>query len=375
MKKRLTIKILAITCLLALPAASIAQLPTPTYGWNLGNTLEPPSGEGTWGPPATEQLINSVAAAGFNTVRIPCSWNSNANRRNEIDPAYMARVKEVVDWCMDRNLHVIINCHWDNGWLDSSGFRRVDSKINARIQSFWTQIGTIFANYDDRLLFACANEPDIDSQAKTNVLLQYYQTFVNTVRSLGGQNSNRWLVLSGPSTDIDKTFDWFNTLPTDPTPGRIAVEVHYYSPFQFCLMTSDQSWGNMSYFWGQGYHSNALPGRNSTWGEEDYLLDELQKMETKFINNGIPVILGEYHATKRDGYADLPAGPEYDRHLASRTYFHNSVSELANSMGIKPIYWDTAGGFFDWSTGEVLDFDNVDALTGGDPVPPPSGGF
>ena len=62
-----------------LSSAAFAQLPTPSYGWNLGNTLEPPCGEGCWGPPATQALINSVANAGFNTIRIPCAWDSHAD--------------------------------------------------------------------------------------------------------------------------------------------------------------------------------------------------------------------------------------------------------------------------------------------------------
>ena len=100
MNKRLNALIVANVCLLMLPMVTFAQLPTPTYGWNLGNTLEPPCGEGCWGGPATQALINAVADAGFNAVRIPCAWDSHANQTTYvIDPAYMARVKEVVDWC------------------------------------------------------------------------------------------------------------------------------------------------------------------------------------------------------------------------------------------------------------------------------------
>src|SRR5207237_4594014 len=97
--------LLSIASLLVLSLTARAQLPTPTYGWNLGNTLEPPSGEGTWGPAATQKLINAVADAGFNTVRLPVAWDSHANQSTlQIDPAWMARVKEVVDWCYAKNL-------------------------------------------------------------------------------------------------------------------------------------------------------------------------------------------------------------------------------------------------------------------------------
>src|SRR4051812_31165394 len=93
--------VVALACLLVLPLAALAQLRSPTYGWNLGNTLEAPSGVGTWAPAPTQALINAVANAGFNTIRIPCAWDSNANHsNNQINAAYMAQVKQTVDWCL-----------------------------------------------------------------------------------------------------------------------------------------------------------------------------------------------------------------------------------------------------------------------------------
>jgi len=112
---------MALIFLLFLPIAAHAQLPTPTYGWNLGNTLEPPSGEGTWGPAATQAMINAVADAGFNTIRLPVAWNSHANQSNyQIDAAWMARVKQVVDWCVARNLYIVLNSRWDGGGFDNN---------------------------------------------------------------------------------------------------------------------------------------------------------------------------------------------------------------------------------------------------------------
>jgi endoglucanase len=381
MNKQLIALVVTMACLLMLPMAALAQLPTPTYGWNIGNTMEPPTGEGTWNnPPVTQALINSVAAAGFNTVRIPCAWNSHANQTTyQIDPAWMARVKQVVDYCYANNLHVVLDSHWDNGWLDSKITRRVDATINAKVNAYWTQIANAFATYDNRLLFACTNEPIAENAAEMSTLLTYEQTFVNAVRATGGNNASRWLVVQGPNTDIDLTFNLMNTLPNDPTPGRLMVEVHYYSPYNFTLMTADEQWGNQFYFWGQGYHSLTLPEHNPTWGEEDFLETQFQKMNTKFVSQGVPVLLGEFGAIKRTGNAEL-TGANLDLHIAARTYFYKEIVDTANSKGIKPVYWDNGwsgnDGFalIDRNSNAVIDADALDALTGGAALPPPSGG-
>jgi aryl-phospho-beta-D-glucosidase BglC (GH1 family) len=370
----------AIASFLILPLTLVAQLPNPTYGWNLGNTMEPPSGEGTWAPAATQSLINQVRASGFNTIRIPIAWNSHANQTTyQIDAAWMARVKQVVDWCYAANLTVVINSHWDNGWLDSKLDGNVDADVNAKMQSYWTQIATTFINYDSKLLFAGANEPPADTAAKMAELATYYQTFVNAVRATGGQNTNRWLVLSGPSTNIDLTDSLMNTLPSDPTPGRLVVEVHDYSPYQYTLMTQDETWGKMFYFWGQGYHHPTRLDRNSSWGEEDYIISQYEKMRIKFTSKGVPVLLGEFGTGLRTGYADL-TGADYNLHVASRTYWNKTLLDLANARGLRPVYWDNgwAGkdgfGLFDRVTSAVLDQASITSLTGGPALPPPTSG-
>jgi endoglucanase len=370
---RLLIALIArIACLLMLPVAAFAQLPSPTYGWNLGNTLEPPSGEGTWGPAASQGLINAVADAGFNTIRLPVAWDSHANQSTyQIDAVWMARVKQVVDWCYARDLHVVLNVHWDNGWLENNITDTVNPTINAKMRSYWTQIATTFAGYDDRLIFAGANEPACDTGAQWSTLRTYYDTFIDAVRATGGNNASRWLVVQGPGTDIDRTDQLVSSLPTDPTPGRLAMEVHYYAPFQWCLMNQDETWGKMFYFWGQGYHHATRADRNASWGEEAYVDAQFQRMADKFIRQGVPVILGEFQAFKRTDRSDL-TGADYNLHVASRTYFHKYIVDSANRKGLKPIYWDQAGQMFNWSTGAMVDSDNAQALTGGAALPPPS---
>ncbi|MBL6449657.1 cellulase family glycosylhydrolase [Fulvivirga sp. 29W222] len=348
-----------------------SQLPTASQvaanmkvGWNLGNTLEAIGGETNWGnPQANQQLMNGVKAAGFNTVRLPISWDQYADpNTHQIDAAWMSRVKQVVDYCINSNLYVIINIHWDNGWLENNVTTAQQQVVNEKQQAYWTQIANNFKNYDEHLLFASANEPDAENATEMSVLLSYHQTFVNAVRATGGNNSSRTLIVQGPRTDIGMTNDLMNTLPADQISNRMMVEVHYYDPYQFCLMSEDASWGNMFYYWGNGYHSTVNTSRNADWGEESHVDERFALMKSKFIDNGIPVIIGEFSATRRSGI------PEESLHLASRRYYHKYVVQSAVSHGIIPVYWDHGGiesALFDRSTGNVVDQGNVDAIMEG----------
>lgn len=345
------------------------QLPTAQQvasqmkvGWNLGNTLEAICGENAWGNPnATQALINSVKAAGFNTVRIPCAWDCHTTN-GVIDANWLARVKTVVDYCINNNMYAIINIHWDGGWLENNCTPGAQNAVNAKQQNYWTQIANYFKNYNERLLFASANEPAVSDATGMAVLLSYHQTFVNAVRATGGNNSSRSLIIQGPSTNTDQTYTLMNTLPTDQISNRLMVEVHYYAPWQFCGLTSDASWGNMFYYWGNGYHSTTQTDRNSTWGEESEVERALGLMKTKFVDNGIPVIIGEYGAIKRTNPADLSL------HLASREYFNRYVTSSARNKGMIPIYWDNGAsdfGLFNRNNAAVSDQGVINAIMQG----------
>jgi hypothetical protein len=116
--------------------------------------------------------------------------------------------------------------------------------------------------------------------------------------------------------------------------------------------------------------------RNSTWGEEAYTDEQFQKMATKFVSKGVPVIIGEWGVMRRFGLPDL-TGTELKRHLASRTYFSKYVTDKANALGLKPMWWDAGGlgsgtmWLFDRSTAAIIDADTINALTGGPALPPP----
>jgi endoglucanase len=362
--------LLMVVCGLLIHASAKTQLPAAQQvagkmkiGWNLGNTLECPPGETAWGAAyTTQRLIDSVKAAGFNSVRLPCAWFTHSDTiTNIINNAWLYRVKDVVDYCIKDSMYVIINVHWDSGWLDEHVNAADSARIKVRQHDYWTQIANYFIDYDEHLLFAGSNEPSVNDSAGMSVLLSYHQTFIDAVRATGGNNSSRTLIVQGPSTDIEATNKLMTTMPADPIENRLMVEVHYYTPYQFCLMEKDESWGNRFYYWGKVNHSATDITRNATWGEENDLDNYLGLMKTRFIDKGIPVIIGEYGAFRRK----LSSPADQALHNASIEYYYRYFVKSAMSKGIITFCWDTPGGLFDRSTGAIQDRSIVKAIMQG----------
>jgi endoglucanase len=333
-----------------------------TMGWNIGNTMEAIGGETAWGnPKITNDLIKAVKQNGFNAIRIPCSWNQYADQTTaKIQDAWLTRVKEVVQYCVNNDVYVILNIHWDGGWLENNVKPEKKDSVNDKQKAFWEQIATAFRDFDEHLIFAGANEPNVDNAAQMEVLLSYHQTFINAVRSTGGRNRYRVLVVQGPGTDIEKTNSLMSALPVDYIPNRMMTEVHYYTPFQFCLMDKDESWGNMFYYWGQNYHHATDQTRNATSGEAD-MNKFFGLMKSKFVDKGIPVILGEFEAIRRTNLT----GSDLALHLDSRTYYFKYLVKQAKANGLMPFYWDIGNGVINRSNNTVYDQRALDSLRSG----------
>lgn len=323
-----------------------------TIGWNLGNSLEVPGNETGWGNPrTTQQLIDRVRAAGFNTIRIPCAWDSYANQsNNQISTAWLARVKEVVDYCYRNNMYVIINSHWDGGWLEERPFYWAQQQVNAKHHAYWTQIANYFAGYDHRLLFAGTNEVRADYGNPTTEHIQvqqsYNQTFINAVRATGGNNRQRTLIVQTYNTNIQHGLNHF-TLPNDPVSGRIMVEVHYYDPYNFTLDTGSTACQQ----WNTG---------NCSWANASYVENLFNQVRQRWVNQGIPVLVGEYGAIKRPNAGSVRE--------ASRLDWHRYITEAMKRYGMIPVYWDNGASdfaLFNRSNGNITDQAGLNALMTG----------
>lgn len=331
-------------------------------GWNVGNSLEAIGGETAWGnPKITQLLVDSVKAAGFRSVRIPVAWSkfTGDTSRYTIDTTWLDRVEQVVNYVLKDSMYAIINEHWDGGWQQPT--YSDSAYVNHRLAAMWKQIAIHFRDYGDHLLFAGTNEimftGDYGTPKKEYYTVQnsFNQTFVTTVRSTGGRNFYRYLLVQGFNTNIDNTVNYF-TIPTDVTENRLMVEVHYYDPYNFTINTGSgytTQWGN-----------NATI-KTDTWANESYADNQFQKMKTRFINNGYAVILGEYGVVAR-----LNLGSDSLNAVCAgyRRYYMEYITGSMFKHGLVPFYWDAGYtgnngmGIFNRSTGTQAYPDIVKAI-------------
>ena len=316
-------------------------------GYNLWNTMEAPGGETGWGNPViTQSLIDTLKNAGFNAIRIPAQyWWSHANHQTaEIDAAWLNRVKEVVQYCENDGMYVLLNIHFDGGWLDCKATGAKLDTVKAIQKALWEQIATKMRDFDEKLMFASSNEPDATDLTSSSNLYAYHQTFINAVRSTGGKNAYRTLVFQAPSTSLDLANyfapDGLPGLPQDPVPDKLILEFHYYAPPNFCIIDADASWGKEWRYWGANFKSLTDPERNSDPNyEEAYVVRSMQWAKKSLVDKNIPVLIGEFGVTN---HAKNLVGNPADSllSLASTAHFYGEVVRDARANGISAFLWD-----------------------------------
>lgn len=316
-------------------------------GWNLGNQLEASSGglpsETCWGnPEITKELIDTVKAQGFKTVRIPVSYLDMIGDGPDykIDTDWLDRVQEVVDYVVDNDMFAIVNMHGDgyytvdHSWLLCAEDDNKQTEIKDKYGKVWTQIADRFKDYDQHLIFESMNEefnndygkPDANAYENINA---YNQIFVDSVRATGSNNEKRWLLLPGWNTNIEYTAnDEYNfKIPTDngckADGKRIMISVHYYDPFNFTIdenKTARTQWGKYAV---KNYDN---------WGQEDYVDSQMALLNEKFVSQGYPVVIGEFGAQdKTEKFAD---------YNEFRRYWSEYLIKAAKKNGVVCVYWD-----------------------------------
>ena len=347
-------------------------------GINLGNSLEAnwdgTPNETAWGNPSlTEQFVQSVKSAGFQSVRIPVSYLSKIDDNNgyKIDSAWLDRVQQVVDYCIRNDMYAIINMHGDGyntvkgGWLLCNGSDQ--TKIKEKYKACWEQIADRFKDYDEHLIFESMNEEFDNTYGSDpnkdyyNNINEYNQIFVDTVRQTGGNNDQRWLLIPGWNTDIDYTTGNYGfKLPTDQylssevssDEKRIMISVHYYDPWDFCGIESGEKTQ-----WGESVTDSS---KEPNWGNETYMASQFKKLNQKFVSQGYPVVIGEFGAIDKLALDS--------RNKVCRTEYYQKVCYYAKQYHLIPVAWDNGDtktyGFclLDRYSGQIVQPEIVNAM-------------
>ena len=342
-----------------------------SLGWNLGNQMEQSNCMGHWNtvkecetsagnPVAKQKTFDGLKSYGVNTVRVPVAWSNfmSDDGNYTINEDLFNRVEEIINYALNDEMYVIINIHWDGGWWGMFGAEEYDAKETPirdeawkKYEAFWTQIANRYKEYSDHLIFEGANEelsgrlnddynhPEKgqsnqtgklpkDANAIYELVNQINQKFVDIVRSTGGNNLYRHLLIPGTGNEscviggykgdaykTDGTMDVRYKMPKDTEENghsKLSVSVHYYDPTTYGISaTSTTSWGYRD-SWGTDY-------------DYQYMKENLGRLK-KFTDDGYAVIIGECGCVK--GYKDNVI--DFTREL---------FTECLNS-GYCPVLWD-----------------------------------
>lgn len=276
-----------------------------------------------WGNPvSTPELFQTIARSGIRSVRIPVSWGEHLGDGDRIDPEWMARVEEVVDDALDAGLYVILDLHHE-AWLVPN--EEQEAAVTDRLRSLWQQISRAFADRDEHLLFEAMNEPRLvgtqyewtegteEAQAVVNRL---NAVFVETVRSAGGFNGERWLLIPAYCTSGDAAALEALQIPEDE---KTIVAVHAYYPYRFAQNLDDtRGWSRESD------------------KDTQQLRDLIETLDSLFISRKIPVMITEFACKDKDN-------------LEERLDWTDYYLSMASELGIPCFWWDNG------KTTQILD--------------------
>lgn len=311
------------------PAAR-AMVAAMQPGWNLGNTYDAIPDETSWGnPPVTRDLLRKVRAEGFKSIRLPVTWGQHEGPAPAytIDPAWLAKVRQVVDWALAEDLYVLLNLHHDS-WMWLNTLPTAHDSVLARYTATWTQLAAAFRDTSPRLAFESVNEPKFDGTSGDDqnyaLLAELNREFHRIVRASGGGNTARLLVLPTLYTNSDQ--GRLDALAAELTALRdpmTATTIHFYGWWPFSVNIA-------------GYT------RFDAASQQD-LTAQFDRAYSTFTAKGIPVIIGEYALLAYDHNR-----PGIIERGEQRKYFE-ALGSYAREKGLTTMLWD-AGQFLDRTT-------------------------
>lgn len=317
-----------------------------TYEWIPKAGTSPTDYEKCWGAvETTQEVIDGMKAAGFNTVRIPVFWGNMMENDGSwtINKDYMKRVQEIVDYCMKADVYAVVNIHHFDEFIIR---RHTTEECEEIFSNLWTQIAENFKDYSYKLVFEGYNEylggsrfdengelKDLPESEGFDLTNRLNQTFVDAVRKTGGNNAQRLLIVSGYNTNIDRTTKPDFKMPSDSAEDKLMVSVHYID--------------NMCYW------TNNIGGQD--W--LDYSKDQCELLKAAFTDKGIPVFVGECSAKYESERMASDAGGKTSAECLS------TIMTMCADYGFVPVIWDTNDNMYSRTEMKIKDDSEQQVVT------------
>jgi endoglucanase len=302
-------------------------------GWNLGNTFDGfDTGkvvldETAWGNPlVTKELITKIKDQGFNSIRIPITFDTRLGEAPEytINPEFLSRVDQVVDWALDAKLKVMINIHHDSWSWVANGMPWDHDVTMAKFNAIWSQLSIHYKDYSTDLMFESLNEPqfwgaggDVEGQVLLNEL---NDSFYTIVRGSEGLNKIRPLVIPTLHTNFEKqenVDNLYNWIAKTKDPYIIST-VHYYGFWPFSV--------NIGGYY--TFEENSMK----------HITENFDRVYDKFTTKGIPVVIGEFGLLGFDQNTGTIQQGE-------KLKFFEHMINYAEEKGIIHMLWDNGQHF------------------------------
>ena len=314
-------------------------------GWNLGNSFEgfdsdldkEDTGETAWGNPVvTRELIKSVKAKGYSSIRIPFTvyrrYTVNENAaENEykyvIREDWLKRYKEVVDWAVEEGLYVMVNMHHDS-WIWLKYWNGDTSAEEYRMYTdFWKQIAAYMAEEPEQVCFETINEPDFEESG--NLSAQQKLDIINRaayeiIRDTKG-NEKRMMVLPTLWTNHEKCSALLKLMQELDDDYLIAT-VHYYSEWVYSANLGKT-----------GFDEELWKNSGESYTPRVAAEQMMNILNEKFLSKKIGVVIGEYGLL---GYDQSEGCLETGEELK----YYEYMNELARNNGVCLVFWDNGSG-------------------------------
>lgn len=289
------------------PSASL----TLRRGINFGNMLESPN-EGEWGLFVQQEYFDLVQEAGFDFIRLPVRWNTHAEQEwpYTVDPIFFARVDEVVNWALERDLAIILDFHhyeemmWDP-WSHKD-----------RYLGIWKQVAEHYKDYPSNVLFELLNEPN--DQLNASLWNQYLSESLAIVRETHPTRD----VVIGPTSW--NAYDWLSTLDV-PNDQHLIVTFHYYLPFPFTHQGAEWAGEEAQRWLGTTW--------TATQAEKAEVTSHFDSVAEWAQRKNVRILLGEFGAYSRAPHDSRIRWTEFVRSEAERHGFAWAYWEMASGFG------------------------------------------